>query len=311
MSAAAATRSVLVTGAAGDQGQATTRALRAAGFPVRAVDALDPDHPRAGALTATGATYRRVDLADAAAVRAVVDGVDVVFAVPVGDPRDEYDKLRLGEVLLAAAEEAGVGQVVQTSVAGLEDHLDLGDLETGHTSDAYAVARLRLEARVRRTSIPRWTVLRPVFLMENFLPHKAAFMYPGMGEHRLDSAQRSDTRFQMVSVVDIATFAVAAVRRPDDFHRRVVEFAAGSFTMGEVAETLSAATGTRFTHRALTVPEALQAGVLAGVVHSQEWLNRVGYHADEPERLTADFGVELTRFAQWADQHAHLIGAAA
>ena len=48
--------------------------------------------------------------------------------------------------------------------------------------------------------------------------------------------------------------------------------------------------------------EALKAGLFPGWVRSQEWTNLAGYRADIA--ALARYGVPLTRFADWARQHA-------
>ncbi|QKV90489.1 NmrA family NAD(P)-binding protein [Streptomyces sp. NA02950] len=298
------TVTVLVTGAAGDQGVAATRHLRAAGHAVRAVDAVAPDSPRAAYLTRLGVEYRQGDLADDSFVADAVSGADVVFAVPVGPIGDEILKFTLGAKLIEAAERADVSLFLQTSVAALERHLLAGDYGTGHTYDAYAVARLHLEARLRNSSLNRWTVLRPVLLMENFLPPKSIRMFPWLTEGRIDSTYAPDQPQQLVSVVDVARYAVAAIAQPDRFHRHVIELNGDEITMDAIADAIGRATGTTVTYSHLPLEQALKDGVVTGVAHSQEWAAQVGYAAPAPSSLYRQWGITPTSFEDWSRAHA-------
>ncbi|MFJ9705775.1 NmrA family NAD(P)-binding protein [Streptomyces sp. NPDC101234] len=297
---------VLVTGAAGDQGAAAIRHMREAGHAVRALDAASPDSPRAQYLAELGATYIQGDVADQETVDQAMAGVTAVLAVPVGPYGDELVKADLGTFLISSAERAGVEIFVQTTVAALERHLVTGDYGTGYTADEYAAARLRIEARLRTSTLKRWVLLRPVALMENFLPPKAHHMFPWLSQGRLDSVHAVDVPLQLVSVVDIARFTVAALAEPDRFDRQSIELCGDELGIDAIADAISTATGTTVTQRTLTVSDAVNDGMIPGVAHSQEWVNKVGYAAARPEEIHRSWGIKPTSFTDWADAHAEL-----
>ncbi|WP_162794872.1 NmrA family NAD(P)-binding protein [Nonomuraea lactucae] len=297
---------VLVTGAAGDQGASAVRHLSDAGYSVRAMDAVAPDSPRAQYLAQFGATYIQGDLADPEAVDRAMQGVTAVFAVPVGAPGNELDKAELGTRLIESAERADVEMFVQTTVAGLERHLVTRDYGTGYHANEYAAARLRIEARLRKSALRRWVVLQPVALMENFLPPKAHRMFPWGSEGRLDSVHSPDVPLQLVSVVDIARYAVAALHEPDRFNRQLIELIADEVRITDIAAVIGEVTNTRITYRPLTIADALRDGMAPGVAHSQEWANQVGYGAPSPHDVHKSWGIEPTPFAEWARDHADL-----
>ncbi|BBC35126.1 hypothetical protein SGFS_064200 [Streptomyces graminofaciens] len=200
---------------------------------------------------------------------------------------------------------------VQTSVAGLERHLARSDYGTGLTFDAYAAARLLIEARLRTSTLRRWTVLRPVTLMESYLPPKARAMFPWLAEGRLDSVHSTDMPIQLFSVVDIARFAVAALRRdPDRFDRQIIELNGDEPHVAHIAAALSDATGIRITYRAPSATDALRDGMLAGVAHSQEWANQIGYGAPSPEDVHTTWGIKPTPFTERARADADLFDVA-
>ena len=107
---------VLVTGATGQQGGATARALLRAGTEVRAL-VRDPASDRARELAAAGATLVEGDLEDRSSLVAALAGARGVFSVQMPDLDDPLGDLevRLAGNLAAAAAQAGVEQIVHTS----------------------------------------------------------------------------------------------------------------------------------------------------------------------------------------------------
>ena len=77
---AAAGKTVLVFGATGQQGGAVAAALKAHGWPVRAL-VRDPSSDKAAKLRALGVEVVAGDLADAGSIGAAMQGVHGVFSV--------------------------------------------------------------------------------------------------------------------------------------------------------------------------------------------------------------------------------------
>jgi uncharacterized protein YbjT (DUF2867 family) len=296
---------VLVTGANGDQGGHTARSLLRHGHRVIAL-VTDAGKPTARALAEAGAQVVTGDLADPTDVGRVAAGADAVFAVPLGS--SEAMKATNGQLLIEAARAAGVRHFVQSSVAALPAHLGYGDPGTGYNHEPYANARLEIEAAVRTAGFPHWTILQPVAFMENFAGAKARHMYPGLASGRLDSARPAQARVQHIAAQDIAAFAVAAIAEPERFSGQSIELASQALTMDEIAAVFQRATGRAFTHRTLTLAEAVAAGISPGVLHSQLWDSEVGYHAPLADELAERWGIRTITFAQWAEQNRELLG---
>jgi len=73
-----------------------------------------------------------------------------------------------------------------------------------------------------------------------------------------------------------------------------------------VADALSQALGKPVSAQSVSPGQAVEAGLFAGWVRSQEWTNEVGYRADIPALTQAlgDRGIVLTPFATWIERHA-------
>jgi len=286
------TQPILVTGATGAQGGAVARALLAAGCPVRFLTRRPGSRP-AQTLVEAGAEACEGDLGAPDSVAAAVDGAAGVFSVQVPGPNE----VAHGTTLIEAASRAGVRHFVHTSVTETKRHTTFPDWGTGRWLESYWTAKWALEVRVREAGFSCWTVLRPAFLMDNFIPPKVAWMFPQLRTGELLTAMNPQTVLQMISADDIGAFAAAAFRDPDRFHAHDIDLAAEAPTIEQIAETLSAGFGRSIRLRCVTPDAAREAGLFAGWVQSQEWTNAVGYRADIA--ALARYPVPLTSFAQW------------
>jgi len=295
---------ILVTGATGAQGGATARALLARGCAVRAL-VRRPDAPPARALREAGAELVRGDLDDAASLTLAMQGVAGVFSVQVPDVKGDDSERRHGLALVRAARAAGVPHFVHTSVSGTAQRTRFPRWDSGYWSHKYWNDKWEIEEVVRQAGFPRWTVLRPAFMMDNFARPKSDFMFPHLKHGELATALHAATRLQLIAADDIGAFACAAFTSATDFASQEIDLAGEALTMDEVADTLSGTLGKQVLALPLSAEEALARGLRTGWVRSQEWINEVGYQADLGGM--ARWGVPLTSFAAWARQYAAAI----
>ncbi|MFF3852818.1 NmrA/HSCARG family protein [Micromonospora sp. NPDC002575] len=295
---------VLVTGATGRQGGATVRALRAAGVPVRAL-VRDPNTDRARAVAALGVDLVTGDLHDRDSVIRAAQGVRAVFSVQMPDMStgvpDFAGEVVQGVNLVEGARAAGVPQFVHTSVTGAGQHTEAPGWAEGRWAmmEPTLGAKSEIQDRVRAAGFPHWTLLKPGFFMENFLP-SMAFLFPRGIAGGLVSILRPETRLSLVAVDDIGRAAAAAIAAPERFDGVELELASDHLSMTEIAEVLSRVLGTRLTAPDMTEEEATAAGMPPmGATH--EWMNVVG-QPGRPE-YARDLGLPLTSFADWAREH--------
>ncbi|MCI2421346.1 NmrA family NAD(P)-binding protein [Saccharopolyspora sp. K220] len=297
---------VLVTGATGKQGGATARALRAAGVPVRAL-VRDPATDRAKAVEALGAELVTGDLHDRDSVIRAAEGARAVFSVQMpamtAEGFDFAGEVTQGVNLIEAALAAGVPQFVHTSVTGAGQHTETPGWAEGRWASMEPTlgAKAAIQDRVRAAGFPHWTLLKPGFFMENFLP-SMAFLFPRGIDGGLVSVLNPDTRLSLVAVDDIGTAAAAAIATPERFNGIELELASDYLSMTEIAEVLSRALGTRLSAPDMTEQQALAAGMPA-MGASHEWLNAAG----QPGRpqYARDLGIPLTNFEEWAQERMH------
>ncbi|MFJ4105659.1 NmrA family NAD(P)-binding protein [Amycolatopsis japonica] len=293
---------VLVTGATGRQGGATARALLAAGVPVRA---LVRDPVRAKAVEALGAELVIGDLHDVESVIRAAKGARAVFSVQMpGMNEDGFDfagEVTQGVNLIEGAKAAGVPQFVHTSVSGAGQHVEADGWAEGRWASMEPTlgAKAAIQDRLREAGFPQWTLLKPGFFMENFLPDMK-FLFPRGVDGGLVSVIKPSTSLSLAAVDDIGTAAAAAIAEPDRFSGVELELASDFLTMTEVAEVLSGVLGTRLTAPNMTVEQAVAAG-MPPMGASHEWLNVIG-QPGRPE-FARDLGIPLTGFAGWARKY--------
>ncbi|MBB1157153.1 MULTISPECIES: NmrA/HSCARG family protein [Amycolatopsis] len=289
---------VLVVGATGRQGGATARELLAAGVPVRAL-VRDPASDRAKAVEAAGAELVAGDLLEKNGLARAVKGARAVFSVQMPDmsgPEPDF----AGEVtqavnLIEAAKDAGVPQFVHTSVSGA------GSPELAEERWAFLApsmeAKAAIQDRLRAAEFPRWTLLKPGFFMENFLP-ATQYVFPRGIEGGLVTILRPETRLSLAATRDIGRAAAAAIAEPERFHRVELELASDYRSMAEIAPILSRVLGVPLPVPDMTVEEALAAG-MPPMGFSHKMLNELGQPA-RPE-FARELGIPLTSFEEWAE----------
>ncbi|MFD5828281.1 NmrA/HSCARG family protein [Lentzea sp. NPDC060358] len=285
--------SVLVTGGTGKQGGAVVRALAEAGVGVRAL-VRDPESERAKAL---GVELVTGDLNDRESLVRATKGAQAVYSVQMppftGDGFDFAAELAQAGNLVDAALESGVPQFVQTTVDGANGRIRD---ERFPIREASMNTKAAIGERVRDAGFERWTLLKPGFFMENFLP-SSAYLFPRGVEGGIVSMLKPATELALFAVRDMGPAVAAIVADPDRFHRVELEFASDRLSMAEIAAVLSRALGTELTAPDLTLEQARAAGMPAmGAGHDR--LNETGM-AGRPEYARA-LGLPLTSFETWA-----------
>ncbi|MEV4460239.1 NmrA family NAD(P)-binding protein [Microbispora sp. NPDC049633] len=296
---------VLVTGATGQQGGATARALLANGVPVRAL-VRDPAAERSRAIEALGAELVTGDLLDRESVTRAARGARAVFSVQMPALRagafDFEGELVQAVNLVEGALAAGVSQFVHTSASGAGRHTEAPGWAEGRWASLEPVlgAKAAAQDRVREAGFTHWTIIKPGFFMENFLP-SAAYLLPRGVEGGIVTVLKPGTRLSLVAVHDIGAAAAAAFAEPGRFHGVELELASDHRTMREIAAVLSRALGTELTAPDMTAEEAVAAGMPGYGVAVHEFIDVAGQPA-RPEYARA-LGIPLTTFEDWAHEH--------
>lgn len=283
-------RTLLITGATGQQGGAILRELLGKDFTLRAMTRR-PEAEAARALAKQGVQIVQGDLDDEKSVGRALEGAWGAFAVQntweAGVEREEVQGKRFARL----ARQAGVHHFVYSSVGS-------ADQKTGipHFENKY-----RVEETVRSLDFPSHVILRPVFFMENLLA-------PGfLNGDKLYAALDPSTRLQMIAVRDIGKYGARAFTHAAELAGQAIDIASDEVTMPEAAMILSEAFGRTIEHVRVPIEEVRkQSEDLALML---EWFDRTGYHADIAGNERRH-GIHPTRFAVWARTQAKAAAAA-
>jgi len=293
---------VLVIGAAGMQGGAATQALLRAGHPVTAF-VRNPTTARAKALADQGAVLATGTMDDIASLDAASAGHDVVFSMQMAgvDPADPGAEHRQARNIAGAAKQAGITQIIHTSVSATGWRTSHPDIEiTDPVMKAYWDEKEAAEEEIRRSGIEHWTIFKPAFYMDNYLlPSKLAFQFPELPQGKLVTSASPQSVLALINADDFGTAVAAAVADPERFHEAEIDLAGDALTHTEIAAILSKVAGREITPVFLSTEEQEQR-IGAPSAWGDTWTDRVGYPA-RPHHA-ASYGLTTTTLEQWAVQ---------
>jgi uncharacterized protein YbjT (DUF2867 family) len=243
-----------------------------------------PNAPAAAALVNLGATVVGGDFQDPVSLAQAARNVDAAFVMSTRSDRGETVETNEGITVVRAAKAAGVRHLVYSSVAG-------ADRATGipHFDSKYAI-----ELAIRESGIP-FTIIAPVFLMENYLAGRLA---AELSQGFISMALPATRRLQQVSAADIARFATLVIERRTEFVGKRLEIASDELTGSSVAATLSEILGHRIEYIEASVDRLRQSN--HGLATMYEWFDRVGYDADVVKLWWLYPEIRWQRFANWA-----------
>ncbi|MBO7934837.1 NAD(P)H-binding protein [Streptomyces sp. S9] len=242
---------IAVTAASGAYGRlvvAGLRPLSRAGSVVAVVRAPE----RAGYLAAEGVEVRRGDYDDPGSLRTAFKGVDRLLLVssPELDPARRILQHRTA---LDAARDAGVGHVVYTSFLG-----------AGTRPEGVTAAHHATERALSDSGLPH-TVLRHPFYSE-------AFLHAGLRDAVASGELPHGTGGRGLNTAFRADLAEAAVHvlTEEQHLGRAHDFTGTPWTYPELAEVLTAVSGTPVVARERTEPAPGAHGWLEGQVRAGE-----------------------------------------
>lgn len=258
-------RTILVTGATGQQGGATARRLLADGWRVRAL-VRDPAGPAARRLALDGAELVTGDLDDRDTLAAATEGVYGVFSVQPAShaPHFVEGEERYGVNVADAARNAGVRHLVYTSAAG-----------TDRNPDGPAASKARIERHIRELGLPA-TVLRPVMFAENHTDP----VFGVTGQASLVRMIPAGVTVQLIAVTDIGAFAALAFADPARYVGAALELAGDELTREHLITAISRATGRDLQLDPLPRETLVQLGVDVDGLEREKSFN--GWQADIP-----------------------------
>jgi uncharacterized protein YbjT (DUF2867 family) len=276
-------RIILVTGATGRQGGAVARELLARGHRVRAMT-RKPDSDKAQGLADLGAQVVRGDFDDPKSLPKAIKGAWGAFAVhdswEAGVEREQEQGKRFARL----CKEAGVSHYVYSSVGSAHRRTGIPHFES----------KWHIEETIRQLDLLSYTVIRPVFFMENFL---SPGLLPDLKAGKITMPLKPTTVLQMIAVEDIGRYVAWAFENYESLNGRAIDIAGDERTMPDTARILGAAADKEIEFAPRPIEEVRAASEDWAIM--VEWFDAVGYDADIAA-LAGETGIRPITLTEWA-----------
>ncbi|EGE77690.1 hypothetical protein RJZ56_001525 [Blastomyces dermatitidis] len=325
----------LLTLATGQQARLTAKHLLAAGATVHAV-VRDPTSQAARNLASAGVKLFKGNLDEPDVFRKAAEGCTGVFlnlvpaspptpsATSTSDPANtnpsasivDSERQRAASIL-AACHDAGVKYVVASTA------IYTGDRHLWDTPEAEAIgyhysrSKAGIEDAVRSSGLSGgWTILRPGWIMSNYLVPVSPFVYPELPvEGLLKHSYESGAGFEHVDEEDVGKYAAAALLEPERFVGREITLASGWLSVEDVAAEMSRVSGREVKVSKRTAEEqkeAVRKGNLA--LEFELWASLVGdkvhearWKAKGSKPPEEEFGIPLTGFEEYLQREKEVL----
>ncbi len=271
---------ILVTGATGTQGGGTIRNLaKHGGFKLRAMT-RKPDSDKAKELAALGIEIVQGELDDAGSLEKALTGAWGVYAVQNTWEHGVQKEEEQGHRIAKIARERGVQHFVYASVGSAHQNTGIPHFEN----------KFRIEQTVKSLGFPSYTIVRPVFFMENLL---SPWFLQG---DKLMTAMKPTTKLQMIAAEDVGKFGAKAFIDAAKHKNAEIDIAGDAVTMIEAAEGIGEIVGRKVTFE--PIPNEAVRKNSEDFAIMLDWFERVGYSADIAS-LEKTWGVRPLTFREW------------
>ena len=278
-------RTILVTGATGQQGGAVARSLLDKGQKIRV---LTRSPEKAKELASRGAEVVRGDFEDPESVKEAVKGAAGVFLVGTPFEKGPNAEIEQGKAIVLACWKFGTHHLVYSSVCAANRGTGIPHFES----------KAQVESFLRQTG-QECTILRPVWFMENFT---SPWLHPSIENGVLSTPVLPDRKLQMIALGDIGEFASEAFLRPEEFAGKEIDLAGDELTMTDIALQISCTMNRPIRYEPIPEEKA-EVAVGHDFASMYRWFNREGYQVDI-EELKKRWGIRLTSFSRWLGRSA-------
>jgi uncharacterized protein YbjT (DUF2867 family) len=281
-------RIILVTGATGRQGGAVRRHLQKKGFKLRAL-VRDPNSNKARQLMGHGEEVFQGSLDDPDSLMRAMDGVYGVFSV---QPYTASE-IQQGVAVIEAANRQDVSHFVYSSVGSVDEETDIPHFET----------KVKVEEHLRSSGL-QYTILRPVFFMENWQRKFGESIRNGRPQQPLSPT----THLQMLAVDDIGAFAVLAFEHPVEWKNRTLSLAGDELSMQQIADAFSRVMTRNVKY--VQVPwDQFEKNMGQELTVMYRWFEKKGFHFNIGE-VRREYPLTHT-FNRWLEAYSNMTAVAA
>ena len=272
-------RTILVTGATGQQGGSLARLLLHKKHKVYALT-RNAQSSSAQDLRNRGANIVKGDLDDSDSLEHAVKDVESVFLMGTPFEDGTEGEIRRGKLMTDSAKKNGIQHLVYSSVANADKNTGIPHFES----------KYKVEQHIKNLGIPH-TIIGPTFFMENLLG-------PGLEQGQLALPLSPSTTLQQSALENIAEFSALVIERRKPFLGKRIDIASDEVTGEQATNILSIMLGYKIRYVPVPLEQVYQGN--EDMARMYEWYEKVGtgidisaLHQEYPE-------VKWLTFRDWA-----------
>jgi uncharacterized protein YbjT (DUF2867 family) len=272
-------RTILVTGATGQQGGSLARLLLQKKHKVYALT-RNAQSSSAQDLRNRGANIMKGDLDDSDSLEHAVKDVESVFLMGTPFEDGTEGEIRRGKLMTDIAKKNGIQHLVYSSVANADKNTGIPHFES----------KYKVEQHIKKLGIPH-TIIGPTFFMENLLG-------PGLEQGQLALPLSPSTTLQQSALENIAEFSALVLERHKPFLGKRIDIASDEVTGEQATDILSNMLGYKIRYVPVPLEQVYQGN--EDMARMYEWYEKVGtgidisaLHQEYPE-------VKWLTFRDWA-----------
>ena len=272
-------RTILVTGATGQQGGSLARLLLQKKHKVYALT-KNAQSSSAQDLRNRGANIVKGDLDDSDSLEHAIKDVESVFLMGTPFEDGTEGEIRRGKLMTDLAKKNGIQHLVYSSVANADKNTGIPHFES----------KYKVEQHIKNLGIPH-TIIGPTFFMENLLG-------PGLEQGQLALPLSPSTTLQQSALENIAEFSALVIERRKPFLGKRIDIASDEVTGEQATNILSIMLGYKIRYVPVPLEQVYQGN--EDMARMYEWYEKVGtgidisaLHQEYPE-------VKWLTFRDWA-----------
>jgi uncharacterized protein YbjT (DUF2867 family) len=271
-------RTILVTGATGQQGGSLARLLLQKKHKVYALTrGRDAQSSAAQDLVNKGANIVKGDLDDPDSIRHAVKDIESIFLMGTPFEGGTEGETRRGKLVADIAKENKVDHLVYSSVVNADKNTGIPHFES----------KYKVEQHIKNLRIP-YTIIGPTSFMENLLGARL-----GLQQGQLALPLSPSTTLQQIAVQNIAEFSALVIESPKRFLGKRIDIASDEVTGEQAAEILSNVLEHKIKYTPIPAPNEDLARMF-------EWYEKLGTGIDITSLHQEYPTVNWLSFKDWA-----------
>ena len=295
----------MVTGATGYQGGSLARVLLAKGFNVHAL-VRDPSSEKAAKLKDLGAAIFKGGFDDTDVIKAAMSGVSGVFLNPFPTPMDPDLQVRQAKNIIGVAVAEKCHLYLSSAVftshkekwqgSGPKDFLYL-----------YYSRKFAIEAEVRAAPLKSFTIIRPPYLMHNYLVPFSNFHFPELPSKGILKHMYEEGRtFAHLDSADVGSIAAAVLLNPEKYDKLELDIGAQNLNVEAAARIINKVSGRDDIKAEKVVIENFDTQTKTGLTWHY-FANAQDVALDNRDEVEKLFGIRLTSFDEYLDREKELL----